>query len=146
MNYLDVGPLIAALRATPEEFEAENGWLNHVRSRHSFWFGANDRIEVRAECECALLAVRTEQERELAIATAHLSGRSTAPLVAPLASREMMSELPSSAVATTRLPNVSRPSRFYRAPDIAWGTGARTPLYALISAVNRSWSTGFIKC
>lgn len=68
MNYLDVSPMIAALRDTPDEFELANGWLNHIRSRHGFRFSPNDGVEIRAACDCALLAVRQEQQRELAMA------------------------------------------------------------------------------
>jgi hypothetical protein len=59
--------MIAALRETPDEFELAGGWLNHIRSRHSFRFGSNDEVELSAECNCALLAVRPEQKRELAM-------------------------------------------------------------------------------
>lgn len=67
MVYLDVSPMIAALRETPDEFELAGGWLNHIRSRHSFRFSPNDEVEISAECNCATLAVRPEQKRELAI-------------------------------------------------------------------------------
>ena len=66
MSYLDVAPLITALRNTPEEFELSSGWLCHVRSWHSFRVGPEDRVEIRAACNCVLLAVRPEQEREFA--------------------------------------------------------------------------------
>jgi hypothetical protein len=66
MPYLDVSPMVAALRTTPDEFELVAGWLNHIRSRHSFRFGPNDDVELDAACNCALLAIRPEQERELA--------------------------------------------------------------------------------
>jgi hypothetical protein len=72
MPYLDVSPMMGALRTMPQEFELANGWLHHIRSQHSFRFshgfrlGANDHIEIRASCDCALLAVRPEQEPQLA--------------------------------------------------------------------------------
>jgi len=65
VQYLNVSPMMVALRTTPEEFELTNGWLHHIPSRHSFRFGPNDAIEIRAACNCALLAVRPEQQREL---------------------------------------------------------------------------------
>jgi hypothetical protein len=68
MNYLDVNPMIAALRDTPDEFELANGWLNHIRSRHGFKFSPNDEVEIRAACDCTLLAVRSEQQRDLSTA------------------------------------------------------------------------------
>ncbi|MGH8290410.1 MAG: hypothetical protein ACREV7_15550 [Steroidobacteraceae bacterium] len=66
MAYLDVAPLIGAMRNTPEEFELSGGWLCHVRSWHSFRVGPEERVEIRAACNCALLSVRPEQEREFA--------------------------------------------------------------------------------
>lgn len=66
MPYLDVTPLITALRSTPQEFDLSSGWLCHLRSSHSFRVGFDDRVQIRAVCDCVLLAVRPEQEREFA--------------------------------------------------------------------------------
>lgn len=65
MPYLDVTPMITALRTTPDEFELVDGWLNHTRSAHSFRFDGEDDVELRAACDCTLLAIRREQRREL---------------------------------------------------------------------------------
>jgi uncharacterized protein with von Willebrand factor type A (vWA) domain len=54
------------LRNTPEEFELAGEWLCHLRSWHSFRVGPEDRVEIRAACNCVLLSVRPEQEREFA--------------------------------------------------------------------------------
>lgn len=66
MLYLDVGPVIGALRSAPEEFEVLNGSLHHMRSRHSFVFDERELVRIDAECECALLAVRPDQQQEFA--------------------------------------------------------------------------------
>ncbi len=66
MPYLDVNPMMTALRTAPEEFEMVSGWLHHIRSRHSFRFSPDEPVEIRAACNCALLAVRPEQEPQLA--------------------------------------------------------------------------------
>jgi hypothetical protein len=66
MPYLNVNPMMTALRTAPEEFELVSGWLHHIRSRHSFRFSPDDQVEIRAACNCALLAVRPEQEHQLA--------------------------------------------------------------------------------
>jgi hypothetical protein len=66
MPYLDISPMITALRTTPDEFELVEGWLNHTRSSHYVRFEANDDVELRAECNCTLLAIRPEQKQELA--------------------------------------------------------------------------------
>jgi hypothetical protein len=65
MPYLDINPMITGLRTTPDEFELVDGWLNHTRSSHSFRFDRNDEVELRAACNCTLLAIRPEQRREL---------------------------------------------------------------------------------
>jgi hypothetical protein len=65
MAYLDVSPMITALRTTPDEFELVGGWLSHIRSSHSFKFDPNDHVELRAACNCTLLAIKPEDEREL---------------------------------------------------------------------------------
>lgn len=66
MLYLDVGPVIGALRSAPQEFEVWNGSLRHIRSRHSFVFDEHEHVRINAECECALLAVRPDQQQEFA--------------------------------------------------------------------------------
>ncbi|MDB6088881.1 MAG: hypothetical protein JWN85_1665 [Gammaproteobacteria bacterium] len=66
MPYLDISPMINALRTTPDEFEVVDGWLTHTRSSHSFRFDLNDGVELQAACNCTLLAIRPEQRRELA--------------------------------------------------------------------------------
>jgi len=66
VQYLNVNPMMVALRTAPEQFELADGWLHHIPSRHSFRFGPNDAIEIRAACDCALLLVQPEQQRQLA--------------------------------------------------------------------------------
>jgi hypothetical protein len=66
MLYLDISPMITALRTTPDEFELVEGWLNHTRSSHGVRFDPNDDVELRAACNCTLLPIRPEQRRDLA--------------------------------------------------------------------------------
>jgi len=66
VQYLNVNPMMVALRSAPEEFELADGWLHHIPSRHSFRFGPTDAVEIRAACNCALLMIQPEQQRELA--------------------------------------------------------------------------------
>jgi len=66
MANLDVGPMIRALQYAPHEFELTAGWLNHVRSGHSFRFDADDHVEISAACNCAMLVPTREHERDLA--------------------------------------------------------------------------------
>jgi hypothetical protein len=65
MAYLDVNPMMVALRNTPEEFEVKQGWLYHSPSQHSFKFDPEGHVQIRADCNCAFLAVKAEQEKAL---------------------------------------------------------------------------------
>src|SRR6185437_5235351 len=60
-RYLDVSPMIEALRFQPSDFEFAHGWLNHVPSRHRFQFDRKGRVTIDALCGCAALSVRPEQ-------------------------------------------------------------------------------------
>jgi hypothetical protein len=68
MAYLDVSPMMTSLRTMPEDFEIKEGWLHHIPSRHAFRFDPSDNVELRAQCDCSELAVRSDQSRELAAA------------------------------------------------------------------------------
>ena len=65
VRYLDVAPMISALRFQPSDFEFSHGWLNHVPSRHRFQFDRSGRVTIDALCGCAALSVRPEQADEL---------------------------------------------------------------------------------
>ena len=65
LRYLDVAPMITALRFQPSDFEYAHGWLSHVPSRHRFQFDRKGRVTIDALCGCAALSVRPEQADEL---------------------------------------------------------------------------------
>ncbi len=65
MATLNVSPMVTALLQAPYEFELTAGWLNHIPSGHGFRFDSTDHVEISAACNCALLAVSPEDEREL---------------------------------------------------------------------------------
>jgi len=65
MAYLDVSPMMVALRTMPEEFEMKGDWLWHTPSQHSFKFDTKGHVQLRAECNCSFLAVKTQQEQAL---------------------------------------------------------------------------------
>jgi hypothetical protein len=71
MAYLDVAPIMTSLRTAPEDFEVKEGWLHHIPSRHDFKFDPEGNVQLRAQCDCAHLAVQTEQGRELSAAYNH---------------------------------------------------------------------------
>lgn len=66
MTYLDVSPMMTALRLSPEDFEIREGWLGHIPSRHEFVFSKEGRVQIRARCDCSMLSIRPEQEAALA--------------------------------------------------------------------------------
>ena len=57
--------MTTALRTAPEQFEVTHGWLHHIPGRHDFKFDGSGNVQIRAECNCAMLAVKSEQESEL---------------------------------------------------------------------------------
>jgi hypothetical protein len=65
LRYLDVAPMIIALRSQPSDFEYAHGWLHHVPSRHRFRFERNKRVSIDAHCGCAALSMESEQADEL---------------------------------------------------------------------------------
>ena len=65
VRYLDVAPMISALRFQPSDFEFSHGWLHHVPSRHRFQFERSGRVTIDALCGCAALSIRPEQADEL---------------------------------------------------------------------------------
>jgi len=65
MPYLDISPMMTALRKTPDGFDLSDGWLTHIGSWHSFRFGPGDQVEIRAACNCSLLTIRPDQLPEL---------------------------------------------------------------------------------
>jgi hypothetical protein len=65
MTYLDVNPVIGALRTTPNAFEFTGGALHHIPSRHFFYFETNGRVRMAADCACAYLAIKEEQQATL---------------------------------------------------------------------------------
>jgi hypothetical protein len=65
MMYLDVSPMISALRVNPKQFEIRNGWLRHMPSKHDFAFEQDGHVRIHARCNCAMLMVGARQEKEL---------------------------------------------------------------------------------
>jgi hypothetical protein len=60
-HYLNVEPMIWALKFQPSDFEQDHGSLLHVPSRHRFKFDARGRVSVDAQCGCARRSVSAEQ-------------------------------------------------------------------------------------
>ena len=95
MAYLDVAPMMISLRTAPEDFEVKEGWLHHIPSRHDFRFDPDGNVQLRAQCDCAHLAVQAEQGRELTSAYRHWETHYWRPL---LINREFASHFQRSAL------------------------------------------------
>jgi hypothetical protein len=65
MSFLDLGPIIAALRTRPADFEMDGKWLYHFPSHHRFKVDQIGNVRLDARCDCALLHARREQGQEL---------------------------------------------------------------------------------
>jgi hypothetical protein len=65
MAYLDVNPMISALRSNPAAFEFTRGSLHHIPSRHSFQFDREGQVRLDAQCSCSSLTVSKEQQAPL---------------------------------------------------------------------------------
>ena len=65
MSYLDVSPMVTALRSSPETFEFTGGSLHHIPSRHRFKFSDRGNVRLDAQCNCSFLTIRKEQEAGL---------------------------------------------------------------------------------
>ena len=66
MAYLDISPMLTALREAPSEFDIRRGQLRHIPSRHTFGFTLEGRAVVtRTSCDCAALRVSEHQSTAL---------------------------------------------------------------------------------
>lgn len=69
MAYLDISPMLTALREAPDEFDLRGGKLRHIPSRHLFDFTLEGRaIVTRTRCDCAALTISDRQSAALKIA------------------------------------------------------------------------------
>lgn len=65
MAYLDVEPMIVALRSSADDFEMNHGWLHHFPSHHRFKIHRSGKVRLNARCDCAQLAIREQQGLQL---------------------------------------------------------------------------------
>ena len=68
---LDMRPMIDALRFQPSDFELKGGWLTHLPSRHRYRFDRQGLLSIDADCGCAVLRARADQQADLASAYDH---------------------------------------------------------------------------
>lgn len=65
MAYLDLSPMLQAMRVRPSEFEMQGVYLHHVPSHHLLNFDTSGIARVHARCDCAMLDVSREQSEEM---------------------------------------------------------------------------------
>jgi hypothetical protein len=65
MAYLDLTPMLQAMRARPSEFEMYGPFLRHIRSQHLLEFDRRGNVRVHARCDCAMLDVSFEQGEKM---------------------------------------------------------------------------------
>ena len=65
MAYLDLTPMLQAMRARPDEFEMYGPFLRHIRSQHLLDFDRRGNARVHARCDCAMLQVSLDQSEEM---------------------------------------------------------------------------------
>jgi hypothetical protein len=70
MAYLDLTPMLQAMRARPSEFEMQGSYLRHMPSHHLLNFDIWGNARVHARCDCAMLDVSREQSEEIKAAIA----------------------------------------------------------------------------
>lgn len=69
MTYLDISPMLVALREQPANFQLRGAELHHVPSRHSFGFTRGGGAAVtRAWCDCAALPISETQSSQFKLA------------------------------------------------------------------------------
>jgi len=70
MAYLDLTPMLQAMRARPSEFEMQGSYLRHMPSHHLLNFDIWGNARVHARCDCAMLDVSRDQSEEIKAAIA----------------------------------------------------------------------------
>jgi hypothetical protein len=65
MAYLDLSPMLQAMRVRPSEFEMQGVYLHHIPSHHLLNFDTSGIARVHARCDCAMLDVSRAQSEEM---------------------------------------------------------------------------------
>src|SRR5258708_22351729 len=65
MAYLDLSPMLQAMRVRPSEFEMQGAYLHHIPSHHLLNFDPSGLARVHARCDCAMLDVSRAQSEEM---------------------------------------------------------------------------------
>jgi hypothetical protein len=92
-NYLDLSPMLRALRERPAEFEMRKSDLHHVPSGHRFAFDAQGNVRIYARCACSELTAWPDQNAEMRTAIASWEETYWRPLVAMKAAERRVAEI-----------------------------------------------------
>src|ERR1700738_3785642 len=65
MAYLDLSPMLQAMRARPSEFEMQGSYLRHISSHHLLNFDIWGNARGPARCDGAMLDVSREQSKKM---------------------------------------------------------------------------------
>jgi hypothetical protein len=108
MAYLDINPMIDAIRARPQEFEMVNSYLRHIPSRHLLNFDSRGNAKVHARCDCSMLDVASEQSAEMKTAISAWTVTYWEPLLARRAAERRVIEINREFASHFRPPNFWR--------------------------------------
>lgn len=92
-RYLDVSPMLQAIREQPAAFEMEKQYLLHVPSGHRVAFDAEGYARIHTRCACAELSVSQEQSAEMKAAIAWWEESYWRPLIVRKAAERRVAEI-----------------------------------------------------
>ncbi len=92
-RYLDLGPMLEAIRERPREFDVRGRYFRDCRNRHRFFFDSHGVVHVDAGSAGAELAIRPEQSEELKQAIHHWEETYWRPFLASKAAERRVAEI-----------------------------------------------------
>jgi hypothetical protein len=93
MAYLDLTPMLEAIRTRPSEFDMQDSYLRHIPSRHLLTFNIRGNAQVHARCDCAMLDVSREQSEEMKAAISAWKVVYWAPHLAQIAAEKRAAKI-----------------------------------------------------
>ena len=135
MAYLDLSPMLQAMRVRPSEFEMQGAYLHHVPSHHLLNFDTSGHARVHARCDCAMLDVSREQSEEVKAAMSAWKVVYWEPRLAQIEAEKRAAEINREFASHFRPPNAwrrflarfRRRSRFALRFEAEPGSGAAAP-------------------
>src|SRR5260221_5838388 len=121
MAYLDLSPMLQAMRVRPSEFEMQGAYLHHVPSHHLLNFDTSGHARVHARCDCAMLDVSRDQSEEMKAAMSAWKVVYWEPHLAQIEAEKRAAEINREFASHFRPPNAWRRflARFRRARPFA---------------------------